>query len=286
MTRFNYLLLFAIVLSLIVSAGCLQEHQASGGANDTTTIRHAIMQKLLHEMTGTIQDNLDAFNFSIDDVSSSLGETGLSGPEADTLVADLASYHPAILSAITVDTNGTVLSAAPANARVLLGQNIADQEAISQVISNREPAMSKYFPLRQGGEGVAIVYPVFSPSGEFLGALSMAFSPSLLVARFAEESKTWAPFTYVVAQPDGVLLYQNDPSMVRFQTLNETIFKGFPDALDFIHRYSTNHSGYGTFSFWIPGPGKMVVLVEKETYWDTVTLHGTEWRVLVIAEKD
>jgi len=286
MTRFKYLILFAIVLSLLISAGCLHEQQASGGVNNTTAIRHGAMQMLLHEMTGTIQDNLDAFNFSIDEVSYHLGEHGLSGIEADTMMMDLATCHPATLSAITVDPNGTVLSAAPDNARVLLGQNIADQDAISQVLSTRKPVMSKYFPLRQGGAGVAIVYPVFAPDGNFLGGVSLAFSPSLLIERYAEESKTWAPFTYVVAQPDGVLLYQNDPLMAEIWPFNEMSIHRSSQASDFIHQYSRNRSGYFNFLTGIPGYGKTVVNIEKETFWNTVELHGTEWRVLVIAEKE
>jgi hypothetical protein len=74
MTRFNYFLIIAMVLSLLASAGCLQEQKVPGDVDNTTTIRHEIMQKLLHEMTGSIQSELSMFNFSIDEVSYHLGE--------------------------------------------------------------------------------------------------------------------------------------------------------------------------------------------------------------------
>ncbi len=283
MTRFNYFLLIAMVLSFIASAGCLQEQKVPGDVNDTTTIRHEIMQKLLHEMTGSIQSELSMFNFSIDEVAYHLGESGLSGPKADSMLADLASYHPALLSAITVDTNGTVLSAAPDNAKILIGQNIADQEAISQVLSTRQPVMGKYFTLRQGGEGVAMVYPVFSPSGEFLGALSMTFSPSILVARYAEELEGWAPFMYAVAQPDGVLLYHSNPALAGKQALDEPFFEQFPEILDFVRRSDTERTGYATFSFFKEGSTE---IVPKETFWDTVYLYDNEWRVFVNADRE
>lgn len=283
MTRFKYLLLIAIVLSLIASAGCLQEQKIPGDVNDTTTVRHEIMQNLLHEMTGTIRSELTMFNFSIDEASYYLGEHGLSGPKADAMMADFVSHHPAILSLITVDTNGTVLSAAPDNSRILIGQNIADQEAISQVLSTRQPTMGNYFTLRQGGEGVAIVYPVFSPGGEFLGALSMAFSPSILVARYAEESERFAPFTYVVAQPDGVLLYHSNSAFVGKQAFDEPVFERFPEILDFVHRSDTERTGYATFSFFKDGSTE---IGPKETFWDTVYLYDSEWRVFVNADKE
>ena len=283
MTRFVYPIIFAIVLSLIVSAGCLQEQNIPGDVNDTTTIRHAIMQKLLHEMTGSIQSELGMFNFSIDEASYYLGEHGLTGPKADSMMADFASYHPAILSLITVDTNGTVLSAAPDNAKILIGQKIADQEAICQVLSTRQPTMSKCFTLRQGGGGVAMVYPIFSPSGESLGALSRAFSPSMLAARYAEELERWAPFTYAVAQPDGVLLYHSNPALAGKQAFDEPLFEQFPELLDFVHRSDNERTGYATFSFF---KGGSTEIVPKETFWDTVYLYDSEWRVFVNVDRE
>lgn len=281
MTRFNALILLVIVLTMILCAGCLQEQKVPG-ENDTTAIRHALMQQLLHGMTVKLQDHLEAFDFTVEDVASLLGTTGISGPEADSLIMDLATYHPAILSAITVDPNGTVRAAAPESARILIGQNIADQDVIAHVLSTREPAMGKYFTLRQGGAGVAIVHPVFSPGGEFLGALSMAFSPSVLVTPYAAESATWAPFTYIVAQPDGVLLYHSNPAMVGKPTFNEPLFEGFPEILELAQRYSTERTGYATFSYYKVGTTE---LVPKETFWDTVVMKGTEWRVLVVADR-
>lgn len=283
MTRFNYLILLVIVLFLIVSAGRLQEQKVPGGANDTTTIRHSIMQKLLHEMTGWIQSELRMFNFSIDEASYYIGEHGLTGPKADSMMADFASYHPAILSLITVDTNGTVISAAPENAKILIGQNIADQEAISHVISTRQPTMGKYFTLRQGGEGVTMVYLVFSPGGEFLAALSMAFSPSVLASRYAEELERWAPFTYAVAQPDSVLLYHSNSALVGKQAFDESLFEKFPEILDFVRRSDTERTGYATFSFYKEGSTE---IVPKETFWETIYLYHNEWRVFVNADRE
>ena len=283
MTRFHALSLVAIVLTMLVCAGCLQEQRIPGGEHDTTAIRHALMHQLLNGMTGRLQDTLEAFDFSVEDVASLLGTTGISGAEADSLVRDLATSHPAVLSAITVDPNGTVLSAAPESAIPVLGQNISDQDVIARVLSTREPAMGKYFTLRQGGAGVAIVYPVFSPGGEFLGAVSMAFSPQALVTPYAEESATWAPFTYIVAQPDGVLLAHANPAFVGKPTFDEPLFEGFPEILDLARRYSTERTGYATFSYYRVGTTEVV---PKETFWDTVELKGTEWRVLVVADSE
>jgi len=92
----------------------------------------------------------------------------------------------------------------------------------------------------------------------------------------------YAPFIFNIAQADGRILFHPDPSLVGKPTFNETTFARFPGILDLAHRYSTEHPGYATFSFYRTGTD---LFVEKETFWDTVSLHGTEWRVMVIAER-
>ncbi len=282
MTRIRFLLLFMVVIPLLVGAGCLQEPQASGGTKDTSVTRHVVMQQHLHAVANATQDTLDGIDSTVSNAADALGTTGLSGPEADAVLADLATYHPALLSAITLDPNGTVHSAEPECAKVLSGQNIRDQQAIHQVLSNREPAMGDLFSLWQGGEGVAMVYPVFSPDGTFLGAVSAAFSPYVLIAPFAGESMRGAPFIYNVVQTDGRILYHANASLVGKPTFNESTFAAFPEILELARRYSTERSGYATFRFYGAGTD---VIVEKETFWDTIALHGTEWRVMVIGER-
>jgi hypothetical protein len=278
MTRFHPLALLAI--ALLVGAGCLQA-PAPGGTNTTADTRHALMQQELRAMTACIQADLDAFDASTARTASALGTTGLSGPDADAAVTALAAGHPATLSAIVVGPDGTVLAAAPESALAVLGLNIANQDAIARVLSTRQPAMGRYFTLRQGPAGVAIVAPVFAPNGTFSGAVSTAFSPQALVAPRANASKARAPFSFIVAQPDGVLIYHANASLAGTSTFDEPVFRPFPDVLDLARRYGAEPSGYAAFTFYREGTEEVV---PKETFWETVSLHGTGWRVLVVAE--
>ena len=279
MTRLDALILLAIVLPFALGAGCLQEQTL--GAMNTTSARHALMQQQLASMTGSIQADLDTFDASLVRNASVPGSARLSGREVDGVLTGLAAGHPAILSAITVDPNGTVLAAAPESARAVLGQTIANQDAIARALSTREPVMGKYFTLRQGRAGVAIVRPVNSPGGEFVGAVSLAFSPQALIASRANASKAQAPVSFIVAQPDGVLLYHANATLSGTSTFDEPVFQPFPEVLDLARRYGVERTGYAMFSFYREGSTEVV---RKETFWETVSLHDTEWRVLVVAE--
>lgn len=270
----------ALVLALVLAgAGCLHAPYAP---NDTATARHHVMQQLLQGVAGSIQQDLDGLDATVSLAAHNLGVTGLSGPEADGILRSVVSSHPCIHTAITYDANGTVRAAEPADVKVIIGQNLLDQENVRRATSTQKPLMSEYFTLAEGGEAVSIARPVFSPGGEYLGALSMTFSPSCLVAPYAGEAMGYAPVIVNVAQQDGRILYHPDRALIGKPTFNEPAFASFPGVLALARRYADERSGYATFSFYRTGTD---VVVEKEAFWDTVGLHGTEWRVMVIGER-
>lgn len=278
MSRFLSLSAIVLVLAL-AGAGCLH---VPSGKNDTTAARHHVMQQLLQGVTRTTQSSLDSLDETVSIAAGMLGQIGISGPGADEVLRGVVSSSPCIHGAITYDANGTVRAAEPGNVKVIIGSNLLDQENVRQAVTTKKPLMSGYFTLAEGGEAVSITHPVFSPAGEFLGDLSMTFVPSCLVAPSATAAMDYAPFTFTVAQPDGRILYHPDHDFVGKPTFNESAFAPFPAVLDLARRYSTERSGYATFSFYRTGTD---VVVEKETFWDTVGLHGTEWRVMVIGER-
>lgn len=279
MNRIHSLPLLLVVLALLFGAGCLQEQTSL--PKPTPTISHEDMHKNLGNMTGEIKAVLNTFDISVSDAAGVLGNFGLSGPETDALLVEMAASHPSVLSAITYDTEGLVISAEPASAHMVIGQNILDQRVIWQTLSTKKPVMGELFTLRQGGKEVGIGYPVFSANGTVLGGVSLTFSPYAMIAPITGEAMAHAPYTYIIAQPDGLLLYHINPAMVENETLNDALFSDFPEVVSLVDQYSVNRTGYTTFSYYATGSTQ---IVPKETFWDTVTLHGTDWRVLVIRE--
>jgi len=271
------ILLIIMIAILLCFAGCLQEQEPQ---TMTDTSREA-MHRLLGEATGAIQATLSNLDASTSDAATALGTTGLSGPLADRVLNRLAGIHPAILSAVTFDQDGTVLSAEPEDAKVLIGQEIGYQEAVSGVLDTKEPLMSKLFPLAQGGYGVVIEFPVFTADGTFSGAVSTAFVPYDLIAPILENATGNTPYSFMVLQTDGRILYDPDPEEVGKETLNETLYADFPEIFDVMSQLSVDRSGHATYSFYDTGFGK---IVRKECYWETAGRHGTEWRVMIIRE--
>jgi sensor domain CHASE-containing protein len=274
MKRFRFILLFMGISFFLLCAGCLQKQNTAIVTESTPPDLQETMQQLLKNVTGDTQSALDSLNATLADAAMKLGTTGISGPEADAVLVQLTADNPVIVNVITYDPNGTVLAAEPGSAQTLIGQNLSEYEIVRTTLTTREPTMSEVIALAEGGEGSVLAYPIFSADGIFTGVVSIAFSPYALIAPVTEKAMEQAPFTFTVAQTDGRLLYHADPELVGKQTFNESAFAGFPEILDLARQYSSNRSGYETFPFYSIRSGK---IVQKETYWDTVGLHGTEW---------
>jgi hypothetical protein len=286
--NFRAVLLVTIVLLLLAGAGCLQEHRgpamtSTGIAVNATEAKpqQIAMVLLLDNVTNETVQALIGIDNATSNAAMALGKTGISGPDANAVLGEAVASNPTVLTAITIDTEGTVLSTEPESAKVLIGQDIGDQAVVQQALETRQPLMSELFPLVQGGDAVVIEYPVFGSDGRFTGVVSTAFSPYDLVAPIADNATAGTPYSFMVAQPDGRVLYDPDPHEVGKETFNETLYAEFPGVLEFARQYAENSSGYATYSFYDTGFGKVV---NKEAFWTTVGLHGTEWRVIVIGE--
>ncbi len=271
----------AFVLFLF-SAGCVSEQPEQKSSESTLSDHHNAMKENLSRVTESLQGSLSELDSAVADAAADLSKTGLSGPEADAILSRVVASDPSVINIITYDMNGTVLAAEPAAAKVLVGQDISDHIIVRETLASEMPLMSPLVMLAAGVDGVIIAHPVTSQDGKFLGMASLAFSPYAMAAPVANGTVKDTPYTVMVTEPgNGLVLYDADPGQVGHETLSSSLFAGFPDLLAVARDARENRTGYGTYSF---SPSPSAEAVKKETFWDTVGLHGREWRVFVIRE--
>ena len=274
MTIRGHLLISLVLLLSLSGAGCLH-------GQETAATDHDVMLAVLDQATGAIQDSLDGLDETSARTSAALAGTGIAGPDAEAVLAEGVASHPLILTMITYDINGTVVAAEPEMVDVLVGQNIAGQEIVQRALAGKEPVMSGMFPLAEGGEGVVIERPVRSAGGELLGVLSTMFMPYELIRPVAENAANGTPCSFMVIETGGRILYDPDPGEVGKETFGDALYAQFPEIARVARHAAANRSGSDSYSFY--GTGSETV-VRKETFWSTVSLHETEWRVMVIGE--
>jgi len=281
MKRLHGIPLLIVAALLILGAGCLQGQEARHVDTAPQATGHEAMLRLLNDTAGRMQDALSGLDRATADAADALGTTGLSGPGAETVLRRPVAADPAVLTVITFDLDGVVHAAEPEEAKVLLDRRL-DDSAVTKAIATRQPLLSNLFPLAQGGDAVVIIHPVVRGDGTATGMVSTAFIPFDLLAPIAVDASRGTSCTFMVIQTDGRILYDADPEEVGRETLDNALYREFPEILAIARQAAGNRTGYGTYSFYSTGLGK---IINKETFWTTVGLYGTEWRVMVIRER-
>lgn len=272
-----------LIFSVILTAGCLQTEQSPAPASDDTKA-HAEMQQILSTLQGDINTQLLALDKTAAEAASELSEMGLDGSCACNFepLTTLLYADPSGKTVITIGRDGTVLTGLPATkTKILIGKNLGNQTVVKTLFTTKQALMSNLFPLEQGGHAVVIEYPVFTEEECLTGLVSLAFAPDDIIGRYAVPAVAGTPYTIMAAQTDGRILYDADPEEIGKETLNASLYEDFPELLDIARRFSGNWSGYGTYTFYDTAFGRVV---QKEAYWTTIGLHGTEWRLIIIRE--
>ncbi len=227
-----------------------------------------------------IEGRLKSLEAALAEAARSLARAGLEGPEARRALADLHKACPDVIDVCTVSPQGRMLLVEPAAYRAFEGKDISDQEQVRRVRDKR-PALSRLFKAVEGMHALDFEYPVLSERQEFLGSVSVLFTPQAVFGpALAGVAKAggWEPF---ILQTDGLILYDLDPAQVGRNTLKDEMFKPWPQVLALCRRVIAEEKGFGAYEF----PAKETRRpARKEAHWTTLRAGGTTWRLVVSRE--
>ncbi|KAF1076159.1 hypothetical protein [Methanogenium sp. MK-MG] len=272
-----------LISSVILTAGCLQTEQSSAPVSGDAKA-HAEMLRILGTLQGDINTRLLALDKTAAETAAELSDMGLDASCACNYVplTTLLYADPSGKTVIAVGRDGTVLSGLPATkTETLIGRNLGNQTVVQELFTTRQALMSDIIPLEQGGYASVIEYPVFTKEEKLTGLVSLAFAPDEIIGQYAVPAVEGTPYTIMAVQTDGRVLYDADPQKIGTKFFHESLHDAFPDISKFARHYAGNWSGYGTYAFYDTGFGRVV---QKEAYWTTIGMHGTEWRLIIIRE--
>jgi len=290
MIRITKFFLVLILIGTLVLAGCTQappsapatpvpavtETPAPPGPDQTGV--NATIEQFLGTLVPVLQDRLDSADTEVSATGEIIAATGITGPGADSALLSLAESNNWIVDAVTVTPDGTIAAVMPEQYQGVIGEYIGNQSHIVTILTDKKPALSPIFQTVEGFEAAAIAYPVFSSGEDLIGGISVPFRPDLLFGPLITDVVRGTGYTVDVTQAmDGLVLYDTDPSQIG-KNPDDPIYADYPELLNVIQLEISQRSGTGTYHFPTPGSSQPVL---KEAAWDTISLHGTEWRVVV-----
>jgi TRAP-type mannitol/chloroaromatic compound transport system substrate-binding protein len=205
----------------------------------------------------------------------------LNSSEARALLTGLRKDRPYVTNASTVDRSANLVAVESAEYKSFEGWNIGDQEHVIRLFRTQEPVLSGIFKAVEGFDAADMEYPVFSSQQEIVGLVSVLFKPEILLGNIITEVVKNTPYAVWAMQPDGRIIYDIDAEEIGKNTFIDPIYQSFPQLVELGREISVSPTGTGHYQFLDTG---LKQTVHKEARWDTFSLYGTEWRLILIIE--
>jgi hypothetical protein len=238
------------------------------------------ISSLLTQTQLQVNDILEKLGRNITSACAQFSKTDLKGSQARSILTNLAESNSLIVDAVTSDTNGVILAVEPSQYSNIEGEDISSQEHIIQMRQTMRPVMSDMILLVEDFYGVVMVAPIFDSSSTFMGSLNIVIQPSELVKVVGEPAVEDKPYTFFAIQTDGRIIYDADAAQIGKMTFSDPAYADFPELLALAQKVSTERSGYGRYQYHETLASQQIV--EKEAYWTTIGIYGTEWRLLIL----
>ncbi|MEI7857161.1 MAG: cache domain-containing protein [Methanomicrobiales archaeon] len=274
MKAFHVAVILFIIAASVSLAGC------------TTTVtdpKIADMKGIAKNLTVSINTDLGDLKAGIQNNSRTLSTAGLAGPGAEAVLAENLMHHPWAVSSLVISRDGIVTTAVPQNHAGMIGRNLSWQSQVQRANADRVPVVSTVFKMEEGFTGISQSYPVFSPSGEYLGYTDITYTADGFLGRQIEPVIRSTGYDVWVVQPDGTEIFDTTKEEIGKNLLSDPVYAD-PVLQDVIRQIIKEPSGTTNYVFWDKEWNRNVT---KTAVWDTAGIDGATWRVVVTsAEKE
>jgi hypothetical protein len=238
------------------------------------------LQFSLRRIRDEVQEQLNRMDASMAATLQPLQGKVLSEAEMRPALARLAASNPLATDVGFVNTSDILTMIEPAEYRPHEGANLGGGRS-EKLRKSRSPYLSASFLSVEKIPAVVIVHPVFDARGELFGSVSMLVNPALLF-RKAERNAGLAPTHELWAmETDGRILYDKDEGEIGRVLFTDPLYADVPKLRELGRRMVADKSGRGDYIFFAQDSKTRAI---KLAEWETVSLHGTEWRVVVTSK--
>ncbi len=206
------------------------------------------------------------------------------GTEAEirALLSETLTAHPAILTSCYIDPKGVLKYLEPSQYKDSEGADISKQEHIVAMLKDHAPIFSTAFKAVEGFATVVLGQPLFDAKQKFMGALVLTIDTSALPKLVLEKNAVPDNYELWAMEPNGLTVCDQDKEEIGLNILSDPLYQPFESLRVLARQIGENPSGEGVYSFKAAGSE---TVVEKKATWDTITMHGREWRVVLVSKE-
>jgi hypothetical protein len=226
-----------------------------------------------------VSEEFNRLDTSLKRAAETLGTTGLTDDRARSALRELCGAFSYAVDCSAVDATGRMVTVEPAPFRKFEGSDISNQQQVERVKDSRKPVLSDVFRAVEGFEAADVEYPVTAPDGQFIGSVSLLFSPSRLLGDIIRPLTEGTPFNIWVMEKTGRILYDVDMPQIGLNLFTSHLYRPYGRLVRLGRRIAYQPEGSGVYQFKSQKSKKAVA---KKAFWQTVSLYGSEWRLVGI----
>lgn len=238
---------------------------------------------ILEDVRVAMQDALDALGADLERAAAALQGLDPTDAQAAAILRELCEgQQPHAVDCASVDRGGIMVAVEPGKYSEAAGADISGQEQIERLHATQAPVMSGLFLAVEGFHAVDVEYPVLDSGGEFAGSVSLLMQHEAFIRNALGGILKGNPHELWVSQVDGTVLYNPDRMEIGRNVLRDSLYQGSESLLRFTREMVREEKGSGRYRYFRTG---FTDLIWKDAWWTTVSLYGTEWRLILMRER-
>lgn len=222
---------------------------------------------------------------SLDRIDASLAQLimerkGVIGEDTEIrkLLATYIADRPGVVDASFVDAQGVLRQIEPSEYRNLENADVSKREHVIATLNTRKPVFSSGFRAFEGFLAVELTRPMHDANGNFLGFIGAFMRPELLIDPLLKRSVIPDDHELWIMQTDGMIIFDQDRDEIGRVLFSDPLYAAYGNLLELGKRMAASQTGTGSYVFLAPGSEQPVI---KHVAWQTISLHGREWRVVL-----
>ena len=232
----------------------------------------------LERFVAELQGSLDRIDTSlakqIEKVRPNITQEG----EIRKLLSAFINENLDVVDVSFVDGQGVLRLIEPSEYKNFENADVSKREHVAALLKSRKPIFSSAFRAFEGFLAVELSHPLHDARRSFLGSINAFIRPELLIEPLLSKSHIPDDYELWIMQPDGMIVFDQDSEEIGRMLFSDPLYAGYGSLLEMGRKIAASPDGKGSYIFLAPASREKVI---KEMVWQTVRLHGREWRVIL-----
>lgn len=194
------------------------------------------------------------------------------------LLGSIINENPDLVDASYIDDKGILRQIEPSDYKNLENADISTRDHVIAMMKTRKPVFSSGFSSIEGFLAVDLARPLFDDKKNFVGSISAFIRPELLIDPLLKKSVTPPDYELWIMQTDGMIIFDQDREEIGRMLFSDPMYADYVSLLDLGKKIASEPTGKGSYIFLAPGAKEKAI---KNIAWQSVRLHGREWRVVL-----